>query len=197
LSLATAALVDMQLAIMWDRDETVQIGPLTVQHMKATTPLDWAGSSVPRFARVPLYQSRIPELIRSGEFDLVHIHNMVPTFAAESVAMACQDCNVPYVISTHGFYEVQRYAELNGFGRLRSALIDYSMTRPFRRTVAGASALFALSDCEIPSLVELGVPREKIFVVTNGVNEFYLESPTVNEVAGVRTKYGLRENPIL
>ena len=191
LSLSTASLVDIQLAMMWDRDETIQAGPLTVRRFKSTLPLGWLGNRLPRSVRVPLYDSHIPELVDS-DYDLVHIHNLIPTFAAERLAMTCRRRGIPYVISTHGFYEIQRYAELNSFGRIKTALVDYAMTRPFRRIIAGAAAIFALSDCEISSLTALGVPEDRIYVVTNGVKEFFLEQPRQDELSAVRTKFNLQ-----
>ena len=41
LSVATADLVDLELAIMWDRDETLTIGKLPVHHLQCTNPLDF------------------------------------------------------------------------------------------------------------------------------------------------------------
>ena len=93
---------------------------------------------------------------------------------------------IPYVISTHGFNELSRYAAINGFGRLKSALVDVAITRPFRRIVAGAAGIFALSDREVDLLASLGVGEERIHVVTNGVNEFYLQPPTSGELAAAR-----------
>ena len=66
LSVATADLVDLELAIMWDRDETLTIGKLPVHHLQCTNPLDFAAPWVPRSVRVPLYDSKIPERIRDG-----------------------------------------------------------------------------------------------------------------------------------
>lgn len=197
LSLATAARVNLDLAIMWDQDETEQVGPMKVRRFASSTRLDWAGASVPRFVRVPLYDSQIPEALEDGGYDLVHIHNMVPTFAAARLAATCQRRGIPYVITTHGFYEIQRYAEINGFGPIKSLLIDQVMTRPFRRAVAGAAAICALSDCEVPSLRELGVPEKNIHVVTNGVKEYFLEKPSEAELEAARAKYKLGSDPIL
>jgi len=197
LSVATADLVDLELAIMWDRDETLTIGKLPVHHLRCTNPLDFAAPWVPRSVRVPLYDSKIPERIRDGAYDLVHIHNLVPTFAAERVARACRRRGIPYVISTHGFNELSRYAAINGFGRLKSALVDVAITRPFRRIVAGAAGIFALSDREVDLLASFGVGEERIHVVTNGVNEFYLQPPTSGELAAARALFRIGAGPIL
>jgi|GEM_PF-1045070 len=197
LSVATAELADIELAIMWDRDETLTIGKLSVHHLRCTHPLGFVAPWVPRSVRVPLYDSKIPERIRLGDYDLIHIHNLVPTFAAERVAEACRRRGIPYVISTHGFNELSRYAAINGFGRVKAALVDAAITRPFRRIVAGAAGIFALSDREVDLLAGLGVGQERIHLVTNGVNEFYLAPPTHEELVKARVRFRIGDGPIL
>lgn len=197
LSIATANLVDLELAIMWDRDEVFTIGKLKVWHVRCTNPLSAAASWLPRSALVPLYDSPIPKVIQKGDYDLVHIHNLIPAFAAERVARACRRRNIPYVVSAHGFNEQSRYAQLNGFGRFKSALADVAVMRPFRRIVKRAAAIFALSDCEGELLASLGVDDDRVHLVTNGVNEFYLEPPAPAEVVAVREKFAIGFGPRL
>lgn len=191
LSIATADLVEMDLAIMWDQDETLRLGNLNVRHVRSTSVLDFAAPVVPRFARVPLFDSRIPELIRDGDYDLVHIHNLVPAFAAERVARACVRRGIPYVISSHGFYELTHYARINQFNRLKTLLADVAITRPFRRVVKGATCIFTLSNCERELLTALGVADDRIHVVTNGVSEFFFAPPLESELADARRKFGI------
>ena len=197
LSIASADYVDMDLAIMWDADESTRIGNLNVRHMRASSPLSAFERWLPRTVTVPLYASKIPDLIDDGDYDLVHIHNLLPAFAAEKVAQACRRRRVPYVISSHGFNEQSRYASLNGFKGPRRVLARWAIEDPFRRVVRGASAIFALSDREQGLLSELGVPAERVHIVTNGVNEFYLEAPSQAELIEARTKFGLGNDPIL
>jgi alpha-maltose-1-phosphate synthase len=197
LSVAIAEHRDIDLAIMWDADESLTLGNLKVRHVRATNPLRPLERWLPRTATVPLYGSSIPELIENGNYDLVHIHNLLPAFAAEKVAQACRRRRVPYVISSHGFYEQSRYASLNGFTGLKNRLARWAIEEPFERVVAGASAIFALSDREGELLSRLGVPTDRIHVVTNGVNEFYLEEPSKAELIEAQTKFGLRNDPIL
>lgn len=188
LSVATADLVEIDLAIMWDQEETLRLGNLKVQHVRSTSVLRSAAPLVPRFVRVPLFDSRIPELIRDGDYDLVHIHNIIPAFAAERVARACRRRGIPYVVSSHGFYELTHYAQINQFNRLKTLLADVAITRPFRRIVKGAACIFALSDCERESLTTLGVTDDRIHVVTNGVSEFFFAPPDEGELTNARQK---------
>ncbi len=197
LSESVARLAEIEVALMWDREEIAVAGELVIRHVRCWNRLGPLARLAPRFVRVPLYDSRIPEIIRQGNFDLVHIHNLVPTLAAERVARACQRRGVPYVISTHGFYELSRYAEINGFGRVKSALADIVISQPFQRIVAGAAGIFALSDREGEILARMGVDESRIDVVTNGVNEFYLEPAPVETMETVKAELGLGTDPIL
>lgn len=193
LSEATAELVDLDLAIMWDEDRTEQAGRLTTRFVRSTDLLGPLGRFLPRALRTPLFQSAIPALIGRGRYDVVHIHNLIPTFAALRIARAAHRAGVPYVVTTHGFVEIVDYARINGFGRLRSALIHAVLTRPFRRIVADADRLFMLSDRERPLLRSLGVPDERTEVVTNGVNEYFLAEPGRDELDAVRERWPLLE----
>jgi alpha-maltose-1-phosphate synthase len=197
LSVATAEVADIDLAVMWDSDESFTAGTLKVRHMRAIHPLRVFERWLPRTFLVPLYGSKIPDLIEQGDYDIVHIHNLLPAFAAESVARACRKRGVPYVISSHGFNEQSRYASLNGFTGAKRALAAWAIERPFRRVVRGAAAIFALSDRDSELLSELGVPEEKVHIVSNGVSEFYLEEPAPAELETVRAKFGLGPDPIL
>jgi len=196
LSIATAELADVELAVMWDSDESLRIGRLNVHHMRARTPLPFE-KWLPRSVRIPLFVSEIPALIGAGDYDLVHIHNLLPAFAAEGVATACQRRGIPYVISSHGFNEQSRYTKLNHFTGIKKLLASWAIERPFKRVVEGASAILALSDREGGLLESIGVQSDNVFVVPNGVREFYLEDPSYSELADARSKFDLGDLPIL
>lgn len=197
LTQAVSKLVDTELAIMWDRDEVETREELLIWRVSCNNRLGPLARLAPRFVRVPLYDSRIPELVRDGSYDLVHIHNLVPTMAAARLARACQRRGVPYVVSTHGFVELSSYARINGFGPVKSALIHMVMTRPFRRVVSGAARILALSDCEGSLLAGMGVSDDRIDVVTNGVNEMFLAPADAAELREMRAKLPLDTSPVL
>jgi alpha-maltose-1-phosphate synthase len=197
LSIATAKLVPLDLAIMWDADDELVMEGLGVRHMRCFSRAGAMERLLPRYLRVPLYDSRIPELICEKRYDLVHIHNLVPTFAAERVARTCRRLGIPYVISSHGFVELSHYAKINGFGSLKTALAEIAIAAPFRRIVRGAASIFALSNCEAPLLRELGIPERRIHLVTNGVNEYYLQPPAEIEISECRRKFNIVNKPLL
>ena len=192
---ATAAHTNIDLAIMWDKTETDERGPVPTHYLKSWNHLSVAARFAPRFARIPLYDSDLPKLACSGKYDLVHIHNLVPTFAAARLAAACRKSGIPYVVSGHGFYELSRYAAINGFGAIKTKLVDIAITRPFQAVLRGASAIFALSDFDRELVAPLGVGPERVHLVTNGVNEYFLETPTHEETKHVRTKWMLSNGP--
>jgi starch synthase len=197
LSAAIAELIDIDLAVMWDADESFTAGGLNVRHMRATHPLKLFERWLPRTALVPLYGSKIPEMIETSDYDIVHIHNLLPAFAAESVARACRRRGMPYVISSHGFNEQSRYASLNGFTGAKRRLAAWAIEQPFRRVVRGAAGIFALSDREGELLSELGVPEENVYIVSNGVDEFYLDEPAADEFKAAHAKFALGPHPVL
>ena len=191
LSRATAELVDIDFAVMWNQDELVQHGPLVEQRFKCTNMLDFAGHLVPRSVKVPLYDSRISTLVSAKDYDIVHLHNLIPSFAAERLARRCEAAGVPYVVSTHGFNELSNFAKINHFGPLKSLVANWVITRPFHRIVKGAAAIFALSDQEHEMLNALGVADDRIHIVTNGVDDYYLQAPTDDERQHVMRKFSL------
>ncbi len=197
LTVATSKLIDIDLAIMWDHDHTVTNDGLTTHHLACWNRLGPVARFAPRMASVPLYDSRLPDLAINGGYDLVHIHNLVPTFAAARLAKACRQRGIPYVISSHGFYELSRYAEINGFGRVKSALASLAITRPFQRLIRESSAIFALTGYDRGLVEPLGVGPERVHLVTNGVNEFFLEQPSAEETRDARRKFGLTDDPKL
>jgi glycosyltransferase involved in cell wall biosynthesis len=197
LTAATARLTDIELAIMWDRDSTVVEQGLTTHYLRCFNRLGPLAGMAPRFASIPLYDSRLPEMVEAGAYDLVHIHNLIPAFAAERLTKACRRRGIPYVISSHGFFELSRYAEINGFGTVKSRLVDLAITQPFRRMVEGAAAIFALSEFDREVLSGMGLRQDRFRIVTNGVNEFFLEPPLESEMAAVRRKWLAGDGPVL
>ena len=197
LSRSVAKHLSLDFAVMWDCNEVVQDGPLREEHFRCTSPLDFAGRIVPNQIQILLYNSAIAERITLDRYDLVHLHNLFPPGPAKRIAARCAQVGLSYVISSHGFYEMNRYAQINGFGPVRSLISWTLITRPFRRLVREAAAIFALSDYERDMLESIGVAPERIHVVTNGVNEYYLDKPSDAEIASVRRRFGLDDRPKL
>ena len=197
LSVATSELTPLELAIMWDCDETVQQGSLRIEHVRCTNLLGPLERVAPRALSIPLVDSPIPEKIEAGNYELVHIHNIFPPRAAARIAQACHRSGTPYVITTHGFHEQSDYAAMRGYTGVMRMVSDHLVRKPFERIVAGAASLFALSELDEDLLRRMGVPKERIHLVTNGVNEYYLQPPAPEEMAAARQKFRLGDAPKL
>lgn len=114
------------------------------------------------------YRSDIPDIIRRGGYDLVHIHNPMPALEMERVARACTEMRIPYVVSTHGFNEVANGLDIYGFDFLRRQVWRRLVLEPVSRVVRKAAAMFVLSPADVSIVRDMGFTGEPI-TVTNGV----------------------------
>lgn len=115
------------------------------------------------------YRSDIPDAIRSGAYDLVHLHNPMPALEFARIARACRRAGIPYVISTHGFNEVANGRTIYGFGALRRLAWASLVEAPVAAAVRGASAIFALSPADFEIVRAMGFQGDRLEVVPNGV----------------------------
>lgn len=160
---------DMTVASMVGAERAESTRPTRVPVATFLPPLlPWR--RMPNNYRTLFYRSNIPDIIRKGSFDLVHIHNPIPALEMGRVARACQCAHVPYVVSTHGFNEVANGASVYRFGTLRRALWKQLVERPVAETVRGASALFVLSPADLDIVRRMGADDSSITVVSNGVD---------------------------
>jgi alpha-maltose-1-phosphate synthase len=115
------------------------------------------------------YRSDLPEIVRRGKYDLVHIHNPMPALEMQRVAHACLAARVPYVVSTHGFNEVANGGQVYGFGGLKQLAWKTLVERPVASVVARAHGIFALSPADFDIVRGMGFGGSELSVVTNGV----------------------------
>lgn len=116
------------------------------------------------------YRSDLPDIVRNGSFDIVHIHNPMPALEMERVARACLARGVPYVVSTHGFNEVANGGQVYGFDPVRRLAWRTLVASPVSRVVARASGMFALSPADFDIVRAMGFAGSELSVVTNGVS---------------------------
>lgn len=171
LSAALAAHCDMTVASMLPGAARVApAGARTVRRRQVRVrlpgPLPWA--LLPERHRTPFYRSDIPELVRQGRWDLVHIHNPMPALEMERVARACRASGIPYVVSTHGFNELANGLSVYRFGPVRRALWKRLVLAPVGRAVRNAAAVFALSPADFDAVRGFGYAGPELTVVGNG-----------------------------
>ncbi|ODT55127.1 MAG: glycosyl transferase family 1 [Methylobacterium sp. SCN 67-24] len=129
-------------------------------------PLPW--NRVPNRYRTLFYRSDIPEMLRTGGFDLVHLHNPMPALEMARIARACRAAGVPYVVSTHGFNEIANGTRIYGFGPLRRLAWRTLVTGPVQQTVRGAAAVLGLSPADREIVAAMGLAGS-FALVPNGV----------------------------
>lgn len=193
LSRAISKVIPYTLASMWDEDESLDPDGLEVLRFRSTNRLSPLLPLLPRWVYVPLYSSGIPRFIQGNGFDVVQIHNVIPTFAMKSVADTCLRKGVPYCISTHGFMEIMDYARINRFGPAKKILTDFAMEKPFVSVVRNAAWIFTLSPHDDGILERLNYPKERRSMVTNGVKPLFQEPPPDHEVECMRKKLGITD----
>jgi glycosyltransferase involved in cell wall biosynthesis len=115
------------------------------------------------------YRSNLPDIVRNGDFDLVHIHNPMPALEMQRVARACIECGTPYVVSTHGFNEVANGNRVYDFGAARRLAWRALVEAPVARVVARASGVFALSPADFDIVRKMGFSGPELSIVSNGV----------------------------
>ena len=124
---------------------------------------------LPRKFSTLFYRSDLPQTIREGDFDLVHIHNTLPALEMERVARSCRARCLPYVVSTHGFNEVANGANAYGFSGPKRLAWKLFVEEPVSRVVAGASGIFALSPADFDIVRGMGFRGPELSIVPNGV----------------------------
>lgn len=191
LSRAVAEHCEVDVAVMGRVQQTSALGRARLLERSSYNPLQFTEGFLPNKFRTLLYRSDIPEVIRQGAYDLVHIHNPIPAFEMKRVAATCVAMNLPYVISTHGFVEVLNRKVAYNLNALEHLAGWFCLDRPLRYVLAHAKMVFVLSPHEYPALLGLGIPRYKLAVVSNGVDEKYFEPPDREQIASSCAKFGL------
>jgi starch synthase len=170
LSIALAEHCEVTIAsMMAPQTAAVDDGRVKRAAVKVTLPPPLSWLRLPNKYRTLFYRSDIPQLIRSGRFDLVHLHNPMPALELARIAYACRQAGVPYVISTHGFNEIANGARIYGFGLLRRLAWKALVTMPVSFAVRRASAIFALSPADKDIARQMGFAGEALAIVPNGV----------------------------
>ncbi|MGO8846968.1 MAG: glycosyltransferase family 4 protein [Methylocella sp.] len=130
-------------------------------------PVPW--SKLSNRYKTLFYKSDLPDIVRKGNFDIVHLHNPMPGLEMERVARACRARRIPYVVSTHGYNEIVNGAEVNHFGPLRRLIWNQLALRPVQRVTRHADAVFALSPADFEIVRHMGFEGINLTVVSNGV----------------------------
>jgi len=195
LTYALGKKIAISVALMANEDSEVVENDVKVRKFKCSNFFGFTKSFLPNKFRTLFFKSKIDQYIKEEKFDLVHIHNPIPTLEMKRVAKMCISQGTPYVVSSHGFNEIIVGKEAYKLNKWYETFAWKNLIqKPFSFVVQNASKIFALSKYEIDDILTVGVKRENIEIVTNGVNEYYLEAATEKEIAEVQAKYILSSN---
>ncbi len=189
LSEALSAHVQVDVASMAPLPSAL-VGPRPVP-VRTWNPLDRFGDLPARWHRTLFHASSIPDLIRHGDYDLVHIHNPIPPFEMRRVARACLERGLPYVVHTHGFVEVSSGPRAFDFPAVVSPVWRLLLERPVAFAVRHAARAFALSPADLPVLERLGCPADRVRIVTNGVDRAAFDPVPEQRLESVCRSYGI------
>ena len=129
---------EVDVALMADADGVAYVGKARVIRQRSTNPLSFSRGILPNRYRTLLYRAPVDRLIRRGGYDLVHIHNLMPTPQMGRVARAAQATGVPYVVSTHGIVEAIGGPNVYSLNALPQRMAWRLMVdRPLRRVFRG------------------------------------------------------------
>ncbi|WP_264050610.1 glycosyltransferase family 4 protein [Methylobacterium flocculans] len=190
LSFALAQQCRMSVASMLATADVAPVDAAGVSRVPVRTwlPPGLPWSRLPQRYRTLFYRSDIPDRIRPGAFDLIHLHNPMPALEMERVARAARRAGIPYLVSTHGFNEIANGRTVYGFDRLRGEVWRRLVENPVRRVVRGASAILALSPADFSILDGMGY-QGPIHVASNGVAGGAAHDPEAE--AAIRHKFNL------
>lgn len=191
LSRAIANFCEIDVAIMSSFEAAEPMGKSRLLHRKSSNALAFTKRILPSKFRTLLYRSDIPELIRNGDYDLVHLHNPIPALEMKRTAAACVRKGIPYVVSSHGFVESASGGSAYQLKHLYEKVAwSLFLERPFKFVVRNASRVFALSPFDYPILNRLGVDNTRIRVVTNGANPRFYAKRSPKQIEAVY-RFGL------
>ena len=183
--------------VMADRDEDVADGRMKLTLRRPSNILLPFESVLPRSVTTMMWRPQIRPWLKAVSPLIAHLHNPHPVGALFLAAEACNSLNVPYVISTHGFVEFNDFS--NGFGlpEWQKPLVDHFVRRPLVAVARGAARILMLSPQEEPILLGMGVSRDRLAVVTNGVDPYFSKSVEESERVRLVARFKLPENATL
>jgi len=169
-----ATFCETAMYVMADRDEDLRDGELRVALRRPTNVLSALEFMLPRQATSMMWRPRIEEWLEHFAPDIVHFHNPHPPGALWSVARTCTRRRIPYVISTHGFVEFNDFSKGFGSPSWQKPLLERFVRRPLVKVAQGAARILMLSPQEEPIIRSMGVTADRLSIVSNGVDPYFL-----------------------
>ena len=186
-----ARLCSTQMLLMSDRHETAVENGLRVVRRRPGNLLWPLRGLLAKKMITMMWRPRLRAWLREERPDLVHFHNPHPPAALLQAATACRSLGIPYVISTHGFVEMNDYASGYGAKAWLKPLLRVAVRRPIVQVVRDAAHVLMLSPQEEPILRGMGASSDRLSVVTNGVDPYFMEAVPAAETEALVARFAL------
>ncbi|GAX36702.1 glycosyltransferase family 4 protein [Nodularia sp. NIES-3585] len=191
-----AAKFSVELWRMWDKNEEFYIDDLKIKNYTTKIKFGIVGELLPKKLRAFFLDSAILDDILDTTPDIVHLQNPLPGLAFEKIARKSSEAGIKVVASTHGFFEVMN--PNYGLPSYQKWAWEKGITQPITRALNYVDAILSGYPKERNMLIERGISENKIHLVPNGINPFFLTPPLKEECTAVLEKFSIpEEKPIL
>ena len=192
LSAALANYCDVDIAILSLDSAISSFGQAKLFARKSSNVLSFTKGFLPNKFRTLFYRADIPLLIQNGDYDIVHLHNVVPALEAKRIAQACLKRGIPYVVSAHGFFELTSGGTAYSLRYFHEKLAwKFLIEQPFAYILKHAAKIFATSPLDYSLLNNLGIKNDKIALVTNGVDRRFYVKSTPQQIQSICSRLNL------
>jgi len=186
----------IELWRMWDDNKELYLDNLKIRQYATKVKFGLLGQLLPKQAKAFFLDSDILDKLLIHPPDIIHLQNPLPALAFERIAHQAHEAGIKVVVSTHGFFEVMN---------LKSNLDPYKrwawqqwITQPILRSASYVDAVLSGYPAEKKMLLDMGFSEDKINLVPNGVNPFFLSNPSDKECNDVLNKFNLSvDRPLL
>jgi alpha-maltose-1-phosphate synthase len=191
-----AAHYQVELWRMWDETSTFKIDDLVVRNFESKTKFGLIENILPRQLKSLFLESPFLDELLKQNPDIIHLQNPLPAWFFKRVVIKAKANGIKVVASTHGFVEIFNYYGLTK--PFLKFIWHQVFIKPLLNSFPYIDAIISGYPQEKSVLCSCGLSPEKIYLVPNGLNPFYLEQPTLRECQATLEKYNIPpDKPIL
>jgi len=187
-----ADLYPVELWRMWDDDSEFYLDNLKIRQFNTKSSLPNFEKNLPKKVRSFFSKADILEDLKKNPPKIVHLQNPLPALFWEEIVKVLSVLGTKVVVSTHGFYEI--FHPNYNLNPIEKFAWNQWITIPISRSLKYIDAFISGYPDEENELLKLGVTKNKIHLVPNGVNPFFLESASDEEQKKVIDKFKIDVN---
>ena len=152
-------------------------------------------SKVPADLMLQLEANLYISSIARHRCSLIHAASGFKGFDSALKGLAIASClGLPFVYEVRSFHE-HTWSPLSN--KSASAPLTDLRIQQENRCMKAADAVVTISEAMVCELVNRGIPRSKLHLVPNSVDDHFLDPPEWADVASLRTRYGLHGKTVI